>query len=80
MDDALSREIRRRLDRIKDIARELETVFEHPPGLLDTRGFDRKCREMTVHCDWIGANLSSEGHEWMTGSRPRAAEQLPYLG
>ena len=72
MDKTLAREIYRRLDRIEDIARELERSFERPPGSQDTRGFDQKCREIRVHSSWIGEHLDDQDpDEWTrTGSIP----------
>ena len=69
MDKALEREISRRLDRIEDITRDLEVVFGKTPGLMDTRGYDRKCGEVRVHCDWIRSHMGDRSHEWMQTDR-----------
>lgn len=71
MNDALEREIRRRLERIRELTREVSVAFGADPGLVETRGFDRKCSEVVVHADWIGDHLDDEGDDWTaTGSFP----------
>ncbi|MEL7059169.1 MAG: hypothetical protein AAGN46_03985 [Acidobacteriota bacterium] len=72
MDGNLSREIYRRLERISDIAREIEQAFERPLGCQDTRGFDHKCREIRTHSEWITEHLEDQDDEaWTrTGSFP----------
>lgn len=71
MSDALEREIRRRLERIQELTREVSVAFGDAPGLVDTRGFDRKCAEIVVHADWVSDHLDAEGEDWTnTGSFP----------
>ena len=71
MSDALEREIRRRLERIQELTREVSVAFGDSMGLVDTRGFDRKCAEIEVHARWVSEHLGAEGEDWTaTGSFP----------
>lgn len=80
MDDALEREICRRLDRIKDLTRDLEMAFGHSPGLIDTRGYDRKCGEVRVHCDWIRAHMGDRSQDWMQTDSSVLAGRQSFVG
>ena len=80
MDEALEREICRRLDRIQDITRDLEAVLGQSQGLMDARGYDRKCGEVRVHCDWIRNHMGDRGQDWMQSERPLASRARPLVG
>ncbi len=62
MDTRLVEEIKRRLDRVKELAQEIEDVPNLLPDLWTMRGIDKRCQEIKEHIGWIESRL-----DWGSG-------------
>ena len=50
-------EIKRRLERIKVLSKEIEGVQNLLPDLWSMKGIDKKCQEIISHTQWIEEKL-----------------------
>ena len=52
-------EIISKINRIREIAAEIENVPNWPQNYWTMKGMDKKCREIQEHCRWISDHLRS---------------------